>query len=239
MKLVDVKELLDSLYSIHLEHNNSRQDNINIIEQDYSFLEDMEYKINEFYVDDSIRHKYSSVYRFILDKYNYGQGFDVGYELRDFIESLDYINQRDNLNDVAKNKFLKLLDHIELEHLKLNDLYRIDAFTNFYYDLDNKVSNLENEEQTIKKIFRQTKMELKTIKIDFIGILSSILSLFTIFGLNSSIIPTLIGQTKMNMCYKIGVFIGANLMLVICIFATLYFIKMMFYEYKLNEKDDK
>lgn len=216
MQLEDVQGLLNTLFKLFVNED------IND-----SYFNNVEKEINSFYEDEKIRHKYSSVYSFILDKYK--DNSDI---LPQFIESLTYIEQRGNLTPVAKNKFLKLLDHIELENLKIVDLYRLDAFTDFSNRLDKEVKNLSVKEIEMGEKLKYTEMELKTIKIDFIGILSSILSLFTIFGLNSSIISVLIEKSNVSVCSKVLIFIGANITLGVSIFLVLYFIKCMFYEYK-------
>lgn len=233
MQLVDVQILLERLFSIFLSYHDFKPEispiaDLEKNDKKYESLESMEEEINTFYSSEDIRHKYSSVYSFILSKYEW-----QSYELSQFIESLDYIRERGNLNSIAANKFLKLLDHIELENLKIINLYKIDDFTILSNELHEQVKNINKKEREIERRFNKAEMDIKTIKIDFIGILSSILSLFTIFGLNSSIISTLINKAEIDMCCKICIFIGANVILMVCIFTTLYFIKNYFMNIKM------
>lgn len=231
MQIIDIYPFLKDLFDYYIDTPTNIDDSNSNFSID-NVSDEMENRIEQFYKKDAVRHKYSSIYRFVLDVFysNNSCKFD------EFITVLNEIYERNRLLPPVRNKLAKLIDHLELEHLKLSNLTKIEEQSEYYYNLKNQVDELKDSEERIKyeldENFKEAKIELNTIKIDFLGILSSVLSLFTIFGLNSSIIPVLISQSTVTLKEKVFIFIGANIILVISIFSTLFFIKKIFYEYK-------
>lgn len=225
--MADIYGLINSVYDKSMVVDGNDRD----LDELKTLLGEIKAEFENFYKED-IRHSYSSIYRFVLYKYRLGEKMS----LNDFSDILKFVVEEGHWeNERAKVKLQKLIDRLDLEILKLEELENIEAYERKVASLDNEISNAKSSIKRLRVNLDEVDLKIGTIKIDFIGIMSAIFSIFTIFGINASVIPVIITLEKVAMYEKVIAISMVNVFIAIFIFVVMHWIKKIFFEYKKDK----
>lgn len=170
---------------------------------------------------------------------------EILYFYHENINKTDLENLEDNL-ELYNNNFFCVEDILEAQEdnksllfsLIISNLKKIKFSDEKYKKL--LKDNIEKEQNELKKVdkkYKLLKQEISTYKFDIVGLIAGTLSLFTIFGVDYSIIINLVSKDKFTGRQFITMFILLNLTVILILRILLFTLKELFsYNYNFKFK---
>lgn len=193
-------------------------------------LKDKDYKqakddLKKIYEDGCFRHKYSRITSYLI---NISKENPKAIEI--VVNNLEQISKEENLKNTAWQKSLdKLIDHINLEEIRLKNLFEIKQSIKEFRGFENKFKGFENK-------FKDFEVETKALKRDYIAILGIFASIILAFVAGLTFSSSVLSNIDKANIYKLSF-----VMCMIGLFITniLYFLFSFIKDltYKENKKN--
>lgn len=174
------------------------------------------------------RHRYSEIFTLLYknEKQLENISFNVTELYNGYMNNRNYIDN--NIIKKVDDKIVKLYDHISL------DIARIQYLKLNY---NPKIEEIERNLKTSKDEINNITASTESYKFDIVGLIAGTLSLFTIFGVDYSIIINLVSKDKFTGRQFITMFILLNLTVILILRILLFTLKELFsYNYNFKFK---
>lgn len=186
---------------------------------------------------------YSTFTRFI---FVVGEDIDLSNfttELKECLtRKIEKLKNSNGVYDVDRKQariMAKIIEHTELALSQKNNLYTkqkelIDELTRELDSSKEKITSLTGDLDSSKQEITTLKNSVSSHKFDLIALMSVVFTIFTVLGVNASIIAAIATIKDLNICKMIGLFVFGNGTLALMICCIMKFSKKYYMDFINN-----
>ena len=186
---------------------------------------------------------YSTFTRFI---FVVGEDIDLSNfttELKECLtRKIEKLKNSNGVYDVDRKQariMAKIIEHTELALSQKNNLYTkqkelIDELTGELDSSKEKITSLTGDLDSSKQEITTLKNSVSSHKFDLIALMSVVFTIFTVLGVNASIIAAIATIKDLNICKMIGLFVFGNGTLALMICCIMKFSKKYYMDFINN-----
>ncbi len=186
---------------------------------------------------------YSTFTRFI---FVVGEDIDLSNfttELKECLtRKIEKLKNSNGVYDVDRKQariMAKIIEHTELALSQKNNLYTkqkelIDELTRDLDSSKEKITSLTGDLDSSKQEITTLKNSVSSHKFDLIALMSVVFTIFTVLGVNASIIAAIATIKDLNICKMIGLFVFGNGTLALMICCIMKFSKKYYMDFINN-----
>lgn len=240
----DVEDLLKEIKNEHTLFESKYKnildeyiDNTTIKEEDFENLFSLTNNYKQYNLP------YSTFTRFIFEVSEDTDLSNFTAELKECLnKKIDKLKNSDGVYDLDRKQariMAKIIEHTELALSQKNNLYTkqkelIDELTRELNSSKEEITSLTTELNSSSQKITTLTNSVSSHKFDLIALMSVVFTIFTVLGVNASIIAAIATIKDLNICKMIGLFAFGNITLAIMICCIMKFSKKYYMDFINN-----